>query len=145
MNTLRKIAAGFVLAILISLMLTCGAELSRGETTDELPRVVRELVLQENPNTSLVGNILSGQVVFDEHGRAATALRIHPIGMPLLFPDAGIAFCGDISEQIADRDGRITSGDLVFIYKRAAGRLIDGVPCYELRSVSPILSRRKPL
>jgi hypothetical protein len=142
-RTAGKLVAGLILSIMISLMLTCGAELSRGETTSDLPRVVRELILRENPNASLVGQVVSGGVVYDDHGRAATALRIHPIGMPLLFTDTPLVLCGDISEQVSTPDGRIIQGDLVFIYRRQASRLIDDVPCYDLRNVYPILTKKR--
>lgn len=141
-RTAGKVIAGFFLAVIISLMLTCGAELSHGATIEEeMPRVIRELVQQENPNTSLVGNIIAGAIVFDEDGRAGTALRIHPKGMYALY-DQTVTFCGDQTTEVATPDGRILTNDLVFTYRRAASRLIDGIPCFDLRSVYPILERR---
>jgi hypothetical protein len=141
--TKRQIVVAFLLGLIGLMIFACGAELGHADTTDALPRVVRELVAQENPNMAIVGNILAGELVFAEDGRAGTALRIHPKGMYGLF-DTTITFCGDVSSQVAASDGALTQGDLVFLYKRQAGRLINGVPCFELRSVDHVLARRTP-
>lgn len=140
-KTFQKIAVGFVLAVFVSLMLTCGAELSHGTTTDQ-PNSLGVVISNINPNTSLVGSIVDGQIVADKDGREATAIRIHPIGMYALY-DQTIAFCGDQTVKLTKPDGRVIQGDIVFIYRRQAARLIDGIPCFELKSAFPVLTDKE--
>jgi hypothetical protein len=140
-KTLQKLAVGFVLAVFLSLLLTCGAELSHGSTSNH-SNSLGIVISHTNPNTSVVGTILDGAIVADKDGREGTVLRIHPLGMYGLY-DESITFCGDQTGAVSRPDGRILPGDLVFIYRRQAARLIDNVPCFELKSVSRIAPDKK--
>jgi len=140
-NFLQKAIGGFILAAFISLMLTCGAELSHGTTTTK-PNSLGVVIDQTNPNAAVAGTILEAGVGADKDGREATIIRFHPIGTYGLL-DQSIVFCGDQSELITSDNGNAIPGDLVFIYRRQAARLIDNVPCYELKSVSRIMPDKK--
>lgn len=137
-RTLRnEFGVGFVLFVMAVLMLSCADRLAHGATR-ELPQVVREVVIQSDPNAALVGSIAGGQLVSDEsEEHIATALRVTPVGMKLF--DVGIAFCGNVGAQVTEQDGsKFLRGDVVFTYRRASPRLIDGVPCFDLVSVQPL-------
>lgn len=139
-NFAIKVVTGIVLAVFISLMLTCGVELSQATTTGQ-PNGLGVVIDKPRPNTVSIGTILDGAIVADKDGREGTVLRIHPIGTYALY-DESLTFCGDQTVAIANPDGRIKQGDLVFIYRRQASRLLDGIPCYELRSVRALLPEK---
>ena len=90
-----------------------------------------------DPNITLIGNILSGELKQDADGRLATNLRVHPKYTYGLF-DESILFCGDESARLSEADGAIIQSDLAFTYHRSASRLINGVPCYTLVGVDKI-------
>ncbi len=133
----QQIAGLALLSVVITAMISCGVQLCHGETTGP-EKSVASLTVKENPNVALVGSLISGTGLRDDDGRVATAIRIHPPAMYALY-DEGIVFCGDESARVTENDGRsLRRGTLVFIYRRAAARLILGVPCYELKAVLEI-------
>ena len=138
---MKKIIIIILLAFIAAMMLTCGAQLSHATTTQRT-NAFGAVIGNIDPNMSLLGSIVSGQLVADQDGRNATAIRIHPKGMYALF-DESIAFCGDQTDKLSTPMGNILQGDLVFTYRRQASRLVDGVPCFELRSVYPIQEKKE--
>lgn len=141
MKTHQRIAIWGLLCFIMALMLSCGAMLSHGrEVSTPRPNGLGVVIPTINPNTSLIGSIVNGTFIHDKDGRTATAVTIHPKGMYSLF-DEGIAFCGDQADNLSTPDGHILQGILVFTYRRQASRLVDGVPCFELRSVYDIVER----
>ncbi len=93
-------------------------------------------------NTAIVGSIVSGEIIEDQDGREGTSIRIHPKEMYAMF-DEGIVFCGDEKEHVAQADGSLLVGNYAFIYRRAAPRLINGIPCFELRAVYKIVEPKE--
>jgi len=138
--TRKTLAAIVLLTTLAAVMLSCGAALCRGEVPqapETRPTALGIVVDHSNPNASLVGSVVAGQMLQDADGRQATEVRIHPKGMYALF-DETLLFCGDESSRVARPDGHLLTGNYAFTYRRAASRLIDGVPCFALRSVDKI-------
>lgn len=135
----NKIIVGFLFILIASLMLSCGAKIAHGEVTER--RVGLGAVVETgNPNTSVVGSLISGEVVTDRDGREATALRIHPRSV-YAFYDEGLIFCGDQTARLSSKDGRLIQGDLAFTYRRQAARMIDGMPCFELKAIDQVTRR----
>jgi hypothetical protein len=118
-------------------MLSCGVALCHAEGAQERPATLGVVIDHIDPNVSLVGSVVAGQMVADEDGRQGTAVRIHPKAMYALF-DETVTFCGDESARVSRADGTLISGNYAFTYRRAAARLIKGVPCFELRSVDKL-------
>ncbi len=135
--TRKTVAAIVLLSVLAALMISCGAALCRADAPETHPTPLGVLVDHSNPNVSLVGSIVAGQMVADADGREGTEVRVHPRGMYALF-DETVVFCGDQRDKLTTPDGYTIVGNLVFTYRRAASRLINGVPCFTLRSVDKI-------
>jgi hypothetical protein len=139
---MRKLAAAFVLALVIALMLLGGALLCHGAVTRYRPNSLGVLIPMDNPNTSTVGEIVSGEEHVDGDGRIGVNLRIHPLATYRLF-DTSVMFCGDESlDQLTIQDGDkyyFVMGYYVFTYKRVSARLIDGVPCHDLLGVNKVI------
>lgn len=140
--TKSQIAAIILLSTLIALMLSCGAALCHAEGVQERPNGLGAVIDHVDPNVSLVGSLVAGQAIEDNDGREGTVVRIHPLGMYSLFDEA-ITFCGDEKDKITKTGTNdLLVGNYAFTYRRAASRLINGVPCFALRSVYPIVEPR---
>ena len=146
---MKKMAAGIVLMLLGLLMVLAGLTLAHGAVTKTRPNSLGVVIPMENPNTSIVGEIVGGDLKSDADGRIAVNLRIHPLKTYNLF-DVSIMLCGketiygeqDIIDQLTIPDGDkyyFFMGYYVFTYKRVASRLMDGVPCHEFVDVNKII------
>ncbi len=131
MNLTRTASAMMLLALLL-MGAACFVNLARGTTTKN-QNSLGVVISPINPNIAIVGSLVSGEMVEDADGRQGTSIRIHPVDV-YSFYDEGIVFCGDESARVTN-DGHLLKGDLVFIYRREAPRLIEGVPCFTLRAV----------
>ena len=135
-------AVGFTIVLL--LFMVCISILAHcSDTTKQcmLPEGCNSLgvvISNVDPNVSLVGSIVSGEMHQDKDGRVGTSVRVHPKAMYALW-DESILFCGDESERLSTPDGNLLIGNYAFTYRRAASRLIDGVACHELVAVDKIV------
>lgn len=146
---MRKAAAAIVLALLIALMLLAGAELCHGAVAQYKPNSLGVLISTENPNESVVGEIVAGESHEYGDGRMAVNLRIHPFKTYRLF-DVSVLLCGretiagpeDVIRQMTIQDDDrvyFYSGVYVFTYKRVASRLVNGIPCHEFVDINKII------
>jgi len=91
-----------------------------------------------NPYIYVVGTIQNGDVRADKNGNGATDIHIHPLYTPMLY-EQYLSFCGDRRDLVTTNDGStIRPGNLVFIYKRAASRFVDGVACHDLTTIEEL-------
>lgn len=90
-----------------------------------------------DPNTTLVASLLSGEVHRDSDGRLGYNLRLHPKYTYGLY-DESVMFCGDIRGMM---DNKVTTFQ-AYTYRRAASRLIDGIPCHALMGVDDVKNEK---
>jgi hypothetical protein len=93
--------------------------------------------ITSDPNVTLVASLLGGEVHKDSDGRLGYNLRLHPKYTFGLY-DESIMFCGDIRGQM---DGKQTTFQ-AYTYRRAASRLIDGIPCHALVGVDDVKNEK---
>ena len=120
---IRKAGAGFLIAILAALMLTCGAELSHGATTQPRPNSLGLSQSYRSPMTYMVGSI--------EHVDSfseATNIVFKPFGASMLDTET-ILFCGNVEK---DLEGGTNQTLFVFTYRANASRMYHGVACHEV-------------
>lgn len=137
-----KLLRGFwfeaVLVLAILLVLTFAAH---GAVGKKQPDVGLGVVLYtENPNLYMFASIHDAALI--ERG-AATNVEFSPAHTSLFFTQT-ILFCGNRAVAITDNAGGILRGPLVITYRRAASRLVDGVPCHDLVSVDKIKEKVLP-
>lgn len=132
----REVAGVILLSIVISAMISCGAALCRGvEAPPARPNDLGVVLAPPDPNDVLVGSLIGGQEIQDGDGRIGIAIRVHPVATYALY-DEGLFFCGNVIDQMVVAGTlQLRPGNLVFIYRRSASRLINGVPCHALRAV----------
>jgi hypothetical protein len=123
---------GGVLMLLGTVLILAGLAHSTTTVTNSLGAIISDI----DPNVALVGTVMSGEVIEDADGREATNVRIHPKYMYALFDEA-ILFCGYEGERLTE-NGAMLAGPHTFTYRRAASRLIQGVPCHELVGVDKV-------
>jgi hypothetical protein len=93
-----------------------------------------------DPNISLIGTIMSGDIIQDDDGREGTNIRVHPKYTYGLF-DESVLFCGFEGDRLSE-DNKMLAGNRIFTYRRAASRLIRGVPCHQLIGVDKVIERK---
>jgi hypothetical protein len=101
--------------------------------TNSLGAVISDI----DPNVSLVASLLGGEVHEDRDGREGFNLRLHPLYMYGLF-DESVMFCGDVRSMLEGKKAAFQ----VYTYRRAASRLIDGIPCHALVGVDDIVKKK---
>lgn len=103
---------------------------SLGHCTVTTKSATPERVVRTDPNVILVGTIKDGNIIEDENGNQGTNLRIQSAG----HYDQSVMFCGYEGDRVTE-NYHVIQDDLIFTYRRAASRLVNGVPCFELISV----------
>ena len=137
--TMEKLGALFMLAMLLAMMLTCGAQLSRGATQTHEVASLGITLNDIDPDQTMTGSLVAGEIVADSDGRLGTEIEVHPMFRYALYNET-VTFCGNESQKLTvEGTTRFLPGNLLFIYRRAASRLINGVPCFQLRGVYRIV------
>ena len=122
----RKVAAIVMLIVMALVALTPLGHCST--TSQKHDNSLGVVQYNDNPNISVVGSFMGGEVHRDSDGRIGVNIRLHPKYTYNLF-DESILFCGDISGMF---EGKGTSQYQTWTYRRAASRIIDGIPCHTL-------------
>lgn len=88
----------------------------------------------ENPNAYLLGSIKGGASI--DNG-AAINIEFAPAHAGPLATQT-ILFCGNRAASFTDDAGGLLQGPRVITYRKAASRLVLGVPCHDLIAVEAI-------
>jgi hypothetical protein len=126
---IRKVAAAGFLAVLAALMLTCGAELSHGATTQPRPNSLGLSQSYRSPMAYMVGSIQH----IDSFSEA-TNVVFKPFGSSMLNTET-ILFCGNIER---DLEGGTNQTLFVFTYRANASRMYHGVACHEVYRIMQV-------
>ena len=102
-------------------------------TTGKQPNSIGVIVSDVNPNDSLIGIVMSGEIHEDSDGRLGTNIRVHPKYTYSLF-DESLMFCGNEADRLT-KDDHMIAGWHTLTFRRQASRLIDGIPCHALIGV----------
>lgn len=135
---MKKVVGWF---IIVGLLFLCLAGLLIGTghaaTTSSRHNAFGAATISVDPNVTLVASLLGGEVHRDSDGREGFNLRLHPKYTYGLF-DESIMFCGDVRGLLDDH----TSTFQAYTYRRAASRLIDGIPCHALMGVDDVKNEK---
>ena len=135
--TIRKVAAAIALILFTLAVITIGLTgFAHGATTSKKSNAFGAVTPTIDPNVSMVAAILSVEQHRDRDGRVGLNFRLHPLYSYSLF-DESLMFCGDVVPMF---EGKVATFQ-AFTYRRAASRLIDGIPCHELRGVNDVVTK----
>lgn len=137
---MRKFAAAialilFVLAVFFGIF----TAFAHAATTSKRGNALGVVVSDVDPNMTIVATLIAGEPHYDRDGRVGVNLRLHPKYTYGLF-DTSIMFCGDIVGMFDNRQTQYQA----LTYRREASRLIDGIPCHELKGVDDVANSPRP-
>ena len=119
---IRKIAAVLFLSLLMAMMLTCGAQLSRG-TTSSRPNSLGAPQEYQSPYSYFLGSARKVTILGSDE-KAFTNVEFAPYGASMLNTET-IMFCGDVA-------GGWDTRTKVYVYRRIPHTSYQGVACHEL-------------
>ncbi len=117
----RKVASWVIIGV--ALLFALAVARAFAEPTNR-PNSLGVTQFYTNPNMYMFGVIVDGRVM-----DGATLIRFQPFETMSLYTEP-ILFCGDVSEQFANK-----RGPMVVTYSRVAHRLYRGVACHEIGSI----------
>jgi hypothetical protein len=127
---------------IIAILFLCLAGLFIGTghaatTSSKKKNAFGAVTITSDPNVTLVASLLGGEVHMDNDGRLGYNLRLHPRHTYGLF-DESVMFCGDVRGMLENKSTTF----LAYTYRKAASRLIDGVPCHQLIGIDEVPNER---